>query len=197
MGEAASRGPVASVVLASAYSLWSTLHTVTMAASGRLDRPSSCVSLRLLLKEFPVLCARAVRSWNLVHYFFVSLLLAVLVPGVWVLLMSSKIGFFGRRLSSWVQCLVQQWIHVLRQYSGDFGRIYTFSTWWQTRSLKLCFSIRFEWRSVPSRCFGCSLLSAVRFWKHWTSFYEFHGLSCMMMDGFSLLSAAFFRPPPS
>ena len=49
MGEAASRGPVASVVLASAYSLWSTLHTVTTAA------PSLCVSLRLLLKEFPVL----------------------------------------------------------------------------------------------------------------------------------------------
>ena len=31
--------------------------------------PSSCVSLRLLLKEFPVLCARAVRTWNLVLYF--------------------------------------------------------------------------------------------------------------------------------
>ena len=38
MGEAASRCPVASVVLASAYSLWSTLHTVTMAASGRLGQ---------------------------------------------------------------------------------------------------------------------------------------------------------------
>ena len=33
------------------------------------DGSSSCVSLRLLLKEFPVLCARAVRTWNLVHYF--------------------------------------------------------------------------------------------------------------------------------
>ena len=31
--------------------------------------PSSCVSLRTLLKEFPVLCARAVRTWNLGHYF--------------------------------------------------------------------------------------------------------------------------------
>ena len=89
--------------------------------------------------------------------FPLSLHLAVLVPGVWVLLMSSKIGFFQRRLSSWVQCLVQQWIHVLRQFSGDFGRIYTFSTWWQTRFLKRCFSIRFEWRGVPSRCFGCCL----------------------------------------
>ena len=63
------RGPVASVVLASAYSLLSTLYTETMAALGDWDRPSSCVSLRTLLKEFPVLCARAVRTWNLVHYF--------------------------------------------------------------------------------------------------------------------------------
>ena len=45
----------------------------------------------------------------------VSLSLAVNVPGVWVLLMSTKIGFFGRRLSSWEQCLVPQWIHALRQ----------------------------------------------------------------------------------
>ena len=36
---------------------------------GDWDRPSSCVSLRTLLKEFPVLCARAVRTSNLVHYF--------------------------------------------------------------------------------------------------------------------------------
>ena len=141
------------------------------------------------------MCSRSSHLESGTLLFPLSLYLAVLFPGVWVLLMSSKIGFFGRRLSSWVQCLVQQWIHVLRQYSGDFGRIYTFSTWWQTLFLKRCFSIRFEWRSVPSRCFGCSLLSAVRIWKHWTSFYEFHGLSCMMMDGFSLLSAAFFRPP--
>ena len=31
--------------------------------------PSSCASLRLLLEEFPVHCARAVRTLNLVHYF--------------------------------------------------------------------------------------------------------------------------------
>ena len=31
--------------------------------------PSSCVSRRMLLEEFPGLCARAVRTWNLVHYF--------------------------------------------------------------------------------------------------------------------------------
>ena len=32
---------------------------------------SSCVSLWMLLEAFPVLCARAVRPWNLVHYFHV------------------------------------------------------------------------------------------------------------------------------
>ena len=31
--------------------------------------PSSCVSLRMLLEAFPVLFARAVRTWNLEHYF--------------------------------------------------------------------------------------------------------------------------------
>ena len=157
MGEAASRGPVASVILASACSLWSTLHTVTIAASGRLGQ--ALVMRQSTVAFERISCPMCSRSSLLesVHYFFVSLLLAVLVPGVWVLLLSSKIGFFGRRLSSWVQCLVQQWIHVLRQYSGGFGRLYIFSTWWQTRFLKRHFSIRFEWRSVPSRCFGCCL----------------------------------------
>ena len=41
-------------------------------------------------------------------------------------------------------------------FFGGFGRIHTLSTWRQARILKRFFSIRFEWRSVPSRCFGCS-----------------------------------------
>ena len=57
--------------------------------------PSSCASLRTPLKVFPVLRARAVRTWNLVHYFLCPGL-AVIVPGVWVLLRSTEIGFFGR-----------------------------------------------------------------------------------------------------
>ena len=55
--------------------------------------------------------------------FPLSLFLAVIVPGVLGIAYGTKIGFFGRRLPSWVQCLVQQWIHVLCRYSGDFGRI--------------------------------------------------------------------------
>ena len=148
---------MASVVLASAYSLWSTLHTETMAASGRLGQAlvmrQSTVAFESISSP---LCSRSshLESGTL---FPLSLYLAVLVPGVWCCFLSTKISFFGRRLSSWVQCLVQQWIHALRQYSGGFGRNYTFSTWRQTRFLKRCFPIRFEWRSVPSRCFGCSL----------------------------------------
>ena len=83
--------------------------------------------------------------------------------------------------------------------SGDEGRglwknlHYTFSTWWQARFLKRSFSIRFEWRSVPSRCFGCSLalrgshLETLDFLPP-VSRVELHD------DGwvFSPLSAAFF-----
>ena len=53
----------------------------------------------------------------------VSLYLAVIVPGVWVLLMSTSIEIFGRCLFSWAQYLACQWIHALRQYFGDYGRI--------------------------------------------------------------------------
>ena len=84
------------------------------------ERISSCF-LSFVLAQFA--------TWNLVHYFFVSLRLAVLVPGVWVLLCVRKLDSSGDDFTSWVQCLVQQCIHVLRQYSGGFGRMYTFSTW--------------------------------------------------------------------
>ena len=121
-------------VAASSWSLWQTWYWQVQFLSGPPSSsdhgslgeagtmPSSCASLRLLLEEFPVPCARAVRTLNLVHYFPCPCFLAVIVPGVWVLLMSTNFGFFGRRLSSWEQCLVLQWIHALRQYFGDYGR---------------------------------------------------------------------------
>ena len=56
-------------------------------------------------------------------FFPLSLYLAVIIPGVWVLQRSSEIGIFsGRCLFPLVQCFVQQWIHALRQYFGGFGR---------------------------------------------------------------------------
>ena len=90
------------------------------------DGASSCVSLQLLLENFVVFpCPLCSRSSHLESgtLFPLSLLLAVIFPGVWVLLMVAKIGFFGRCLFPLVQCFVQQWMHALRQYFGGFGRI--------------------------------------------------------------------------
>ena len=121
--------------------------------------PMSCVSLRLFLEEFlRVSCPLCSRSSHLesgtlfLRCFWQSLFR---VSGC--CLCVRKLDSSGDDITSWVQCLVQQWTHVLRQYSGGFGRMYTFSTLRRTRFLKRCFSIRFEWRSVPSRCFSCSL----------------------------------------
>ena len=68
MGEAASRGPVASVVLASACSLWSTLHTETIAASGRLGQ--ALVMRQSTVAFERISCPMCLRSTLLesVHY---------------------------------------------------------------------------------------------------------------------------------
>ena len=60
-----------------------------------------------------------------------------------------------------MQYLVRQWIHVLRQYVGGYGRIsHTFSSLRQNRILKCCFPSVAERRSVPSRCFWLQFCSA-------------------------------------
>ena len=60
--------------------------------------PSSCVSLRLLLKEFPTLRSRGshVKSGALFRW---SLCVAVLVPCVWALLMSTEDWIFREILT--------------------------------------------------------------------------------------------------
>ena len=61
--------------------------------------PKTCVSLRLLLEEFLrvflsfVLAQFALGIWYIIS---VSLSLAVIIPGVWVLPLCMKVGFFGR-----------------------------------------------------------------------------------------------------
>ena len=73
---------------------------------------------------------------------------------------------------------------------------HTFSTLRQTWILMRFFSIRFEWRSVPTRCFWLQFF-ALRgsHLEHWTYFYEFHLVELRDdRQGFSLLSAAFFSP---
>ena len=135
--------------------------------------PSSCVSLRLLWEGFPVLCAPAVRTCNLVHYFRCPWQWQFLFRaseccwGVW------KVGFFGICLFPWVQHLVRQWIHVLRQASDVF---HTLSTLWRTRITERSFSIRFEWRSVPIQHFWLPLGDTGR------PFTSFTWLSCVTTD---------------
>ena len=94
--------------------------------------PSSCVSLRLLLEEFLraflsfVLAQFALGIWYFISFVFAS---GSHCSGCLGVAMCTKVGFLDD-FSSWEQCLVLQWIHVLLQYSGGFGRMYTFSTWW-------------------------------------------------------------------
>ena len=97
---------VASVVLANAYSSWSTSYPDDHGSQGEAwTMPSSGVSVRMLLEEFPVQCARVVRTWNLVHYFPLSLHLAVTVLGVWGLFLGAKWEFTGddyfRECNTW------------------------------------------------------------------------------------------------
>ena len=118
---------------------------------------SSCVSLRLHLEEF--------------RRVFLSFVLAQFALGIWYIISfvlasgsycAGRLGiaeeygnldFSGDVYFRWCNALYNSGY----MFFGGFGRIYTFSTWRQTRILKRFFSIRFEWRSVPSRCFGCSL----------------------------------------
>ena len=86
--------------------------------------------------------------------------------GVWVLTVEYVVLVFRDACAAW--------FNVDTCSAGGFGRISAFSTLRRTRFLKRCFSIRLEWRSVPSRCFGCSLLSAVHSWKLGSPFYELH-----------------------
>ena len=103
--------------------------------------PSSCVSLRLLLEEF-----RCV---------FLSFVFAQFALGIWYII--SFVLASGSYCSARFPLVCNALYKSGYMFFGSFGRIYTFSTWRQTLFLKRCFSIRFEWRSVPSRCFGCSL----------------------------------------
>ena len=83
----------------------------------RTQKSGSRVSLRLLVEEFRrvflffVLAQFALGIWYTISFVLAS---GSYVPGVWVLLRSTEIEFFGRCLIPLVQCFVQQWIHVLR-----------------------------------------------------------------------------------
>ena len=113
---------VASVVLASAYSFWSTLYTETMAASGRLGR---ALVLRQSTSAFgSISCPLSSRSSHLVSgaLFPLSLYLAVIVPGVWVLLYSSEIWIL-REMSISVGAMLGSTVDTCSASVRGFGRI--------------------------------------------------------------------------
>ena len=95
--------------------------------------PSSCVSLRMLLEEFPVLCARVVRTWNLVHY-FVVLVPAVTDTGVWVLLLSTENWIF-REMSVFLGAMLGSTVDTVYASTLAFGRTAHIFTLRQTRIL--------------------------------------------------------------
>ena len=113
---------------------------------------------------FPVLCARAVRTWNLVHYFPCPSGCYVRASGI-----AEEYGnldFSGDVYFRWCNALYNSGY----MFFGCFGRICTFSTWRRTRFLKGCFSIRFEGRSVPVDASVAVWLCAVRILKRWKFF---------------------------
>ena len=114
----------------------------------------------MLLEAFPVLCARADRTWNLVHYFRVP------VSGSHC---SGRLGVadeyenwifremtFFRRSNTWLDSGYMLCVST----SVGMDEFHTFSSLRRTRLLERSFSIRFEWRSVPSRCFLLQFCSA-------------------------------------
>ena len=157
--------------------------------------PSSYVSLRMLFEEFPFLCARVVRTRNLVHYFRCPCFWQSLFSGVWVLLRCSEKWIF-REMS--ISVGGNAWSnsgYMLCVSTGvALDVFHTFSTLRQTRILKCCspFCCRTEKRA-QSMLLVAVLLCAVRTWKTGQYFYELH-VADTSDDGenFSPLSAAFF-----
>ena len=129
--------------------------------------------------------------------FSVSSYLAVFVPGVWVLLMSLESWIFRQMSLSMVQCLVRQWIHALRQYSGGFGRI-SHIFYDAADSNPEAFSPfgRME-KCAQLMLLVAVLLRAVRTWKTGRTFRELCAwLTPVMMGWFFRRSVRhFFRPP--
>ena len=107
--------------------------------------------------------------------FPLTLYLAVIVPGVWVLLLSTKIEFYGRFLFSWVQYLVQQWIHVLRQYFGGYGRISHIFYVAADSNPEVLLSLLLQKGEVcPVDASGCSFALRSSHLEIWKYFYELH-----------------------
>ena len=117
---------VADAVLASAYSLWSILFQTIMAASVRLGR---CPHHASAYDYFGRICS-CFPVFVLAQFALGIRYIISSCPCFWQSLFRvsgcclcvRKLDSSGDDFSSWVQCLVQQRIHVLRQYSGGFWK---------------------------------------------------------------------------
>ena len=147
--------------------------------------PSSCINLRLLSEEF--------------RRVFLSFVLAQFALGIWYII---SFLLASRRYCSGCLGIAEEYGKLY--FSGYVyfrwcNALYNsgFSAWRRTPFLKRCFSIRFEWRSVPSRCFGCSValrgthLETLDFLLR-VSRVELH---MMMMDLFFAAQYGIFRLP--
>ena len=108
-------------------------------------------------------CPVCSRSSHLVSValFPLSLFLAVIVPGVWVLLRSLENEILREMTISVGEILgstVDTCSATVTLVASDV--FHTFSTLRRTRILECSFSFRFEWRSVPSRRFWLLSCSA-------------------------------------
>ena len=104
----------------------------------------------MLFEEFPLFCDRAVRAWNLVHYFPLTLYLAVIVLGVW-----EYGNFFFGEVSVFVGAILSSTVvtcsaTVLWWLLTDFTHFLRCARF-ESQSVALP-SVA-KRRSVPSRCF--------------------------------------------
>ena len=97
--------------------------------------------------------------------------LAITVPGVWVFLLSTENGILREMtisVGAILGSIVDTCSATVTLVASDV--FHTFSTLRRTRILMRSFSIRFEWRSVPSRRFWLLSCSAQHALGNLTSF---------------------------
>ena len=154
---------VASVVLASAFSFWSILLPRRSWQPWRgWDGSSSCVSLRLLFEEFPVLCVLAQFACGIWCIISVVLVSGSLCSGRLVVAEEfGKFDFSGddcfRECTAWFDSGYMFCVSTL----VAMDEFHAFSTLRQTRILKCPFPSVAERRSVPIRCFWLQFCSAL------------------------------------
>ena len=113
---------VASVVLASAYSFWSTLYTDDHGSLGEAGTgPRHASAYGYFWKNF-LSFALALFALEIRCFISVVLVSGSHCSGCLGVAYEYESWILREMTFSWVQYLSRQWIHVLRQYSGGSGR---------------------------------------------------------------------------